>query len=257
MSSPEIASREIERIVAQRKRAERFLRILLPTKIHDAYGSLKEAHEHVDSGRGLLIISNHFGLRDGPQVFSCIPAKDDSMLTKTWTAPIAKHQYPVAHLLDTILHSHLDLKPVVTPDTKRKFPDTRLGQGLKEYVDEAMITLSTGGILVLFPQAERQSYLGVAGEDTKAMSLLVNRTSKAHIDNYVILPIGFSMSGVTDYEKAKGPNIGKTYDVSVGRLWTKEEMLSDARCSGLSIDGWAFGQLEPLVPAAYKTTVTT
>jgi hypothetical protein len=252
MSLSETSPRDLEKIVAQRKSAERLLRILLPTRISDEHGSLPCAHEWVKSGNGLVIISNHFSLRDGPQVFSAIPAKDDIMRQRTWTSPVAQHQYPITRFIDMVLHTHLQIRPVVTPDAHRKHPEMRLGQGLREYVLTATETLKSGGILVLFPQAERQPTLGTVDESATSMSLLINRTTKTDVDNYFVLPIGFGISGVEDYSQVRGANIGKTYDVSIGRLWAKNEMVSDAARSGISLDAWAFGQLRQLVPNAYK-----
>ena len=173
------------------------------------------------------------------------------MRSKTWTAPIAKHQYPVANFVNTLLQTHLDLKPVVTPDTKMKHPETRLGQGLKEYIDAATETLSSGGILVLFPQAQRQPFLGTADNTTNTMSMLINRMTKVNVENYVILPIGFGIEDAERYEKSKTANVGEMYNVSIGKLWTREEMLDDVRQLGITLDGWAFRQLEPLVPITY------
>ena len=252
MSLSETSPKDLERIVAQRKSAERFLSVVLPTRISDEYDSLPQAHEWVLSGNGLLIISNHFSLRDGPQVFAAIPAKDDVMRQRTWTSPVAQHQYPITRLIDSALHTHLQIRPVVTPDAHRKHPEMRLGQGLREYVMTATETLHDGGILVLFPQAERQPHLGTADENTMSMSLLINRTTKSEVNDFFVLPIGFGIQGIEDYSKVHGANIGKTFDVSIGRLWAKSEMINDATNSGISLDAWAFSKLRQLVPDAYK-----
>jgi len=250
MQSPETLSTET--IVRDRKSAERFVRIFFPTHVTDKNKSRAQAHERVVSGEGLVVISNHIALRDGPQIFISVPAQDEVMIAKPWTSPIADHQYLVVAFLNRLLRAHINLKPVVTPDTKDKYPNRELGKGFIPYIRASKETLSEGGILVIFPQVMRKDHLGQPDETMTAMSTLIEFMTKIHQTNFSVLPMGFGLPEGTDYSKATGLNMFTTYDVSIGKLWSYQAMIDDAANAKISLDTWAFDQLRPLVPVSHR-----
>jgi len=226
---------------------------LYPAEILDTYHGLADAGELVSAGHGLLLVGSHFSLRDGPGAFLYVAGQNDALIDKPWEAPVARHIATVARLANWVLGAQIDLKPVVTASTKNKprYRHLHRGEGLRDYIISATDTLKRGGVVALFPQATRMSYLPEPDEYDKAMEFLMLRTSRAGVNDFGILPVGFGIEGARDYKKLTGFNIRKTYKINIGKLWTKNEALQMADETQRSMDGWAVDQLKLLVPENY------
>ncbi len=231
------------------------LRKLFPAVIDDSYHGLANAGELVTAGHGLVLLGTHFSLRDGPGMFLYVASQNDALIDKPWEAPVAKHIATAARLANWVFGAQIDLNPVVTESSKKKprYRHLHQGEGLRDYIISATETLDRGGIVTLFPQSTRVPYLMEPGKYDKAMELLMMRTSRAGVNDFGILPVGFGIEGDHDYKKVTGFNIRKTYTINIGKLWTKQDALQMAEETQRSMDGWAIDQLRQLVPENYRT----
>ena len=118
-------------------------------------------------------------------------------------------------------------------------------------MEDAVKTLRNGGIVVITPQATRLPYLKEPGKHDIAMALLINRTTKAGVNDFGILPVGLSISGVTDYTPYSGLNPGVRYKVDIGSLWLKSAALQSAKKAEWTLDKWTFEQLNEWLPPDY------
>lgn len=255
MQSPERKPSGNPQLGEHRRKVVDVLRMLYPAHITDSYHGLVDAGELVAAGHGLLLVGSHFSLRDGPGVFLYVAAGNDALIDKPWQAPVARHIADVARLANRFFGAKIDLKPVVTASTmkKPKYHHMHRGQGLRDYINSATETLRQGGVVALFPQATRMSYLPEPGEYDKAMEFLMTRTTKAGVKDFGILPVGFGLEGDEDYKKRTGLNIGVTYEVTIGKLWLRNDALQSAEDTKRSLDGWIIDQLKQLVPDNYRT----
>lgn len=253
MQSIESKTSDNPRLAENRRNAAKCLGRHFPAETSDSYHGLVDAGKLVAGGHGLLIVVNHFSYRDGPGVFVYVAAQSDAMIDKPWLAPVARHISDVTRLINRVLGTQIDLKPVVTASTmnKPRFRHMHRGQGLRDYMISATETLQRGGIVALFPQATRMSYLPEPDEYDKAMEFLMKRTTKAGVNDFGILPVGFGVKGVEDYTELRGLNWDKTYEVNIGKLWLKNDVIQSAEDMQRSLDGWGMDQLKQLVPENY------
>ena len=237
-----------------RRKVPEWVRKHFPAEISDSYHGLADAGELVASGHGLVLLGTHFSLRDGPGMFLYVASQNDAMIDKPWVAPVARHITEIARLANWVFGARIDLKPVVTASTmeKPRFHHLHRGEGLRDYIISATDTLKRGGVVALFPQSTRVPYLKEPDEYDKAMEFLMSRTSRAQVNDFGILPVGFGVEGVQDYKKLRGLNPGVKYTINVGKLWTKTEALEMAHETQRSMDGWAIDQLRQLVPENYR-----
>lgn len=118
-------------------------------------------------------------------------------------------------------------------------------------MEDAVETLRNGGIVVIAPQATRLPYLKEPGIHDIAMALLIRGTTKAGVNDFGILPVGFSIKGITDYMPHSGLNVGVRYKVDIGSLWLKNAALQSAKKAGWTLDKWTFERLKELLPPDY------
>jgi hypothetical protein len=191
--------------------------------------SVNKAKEILGGGNGLIIVINHFSLRDPPQAVNEI-FHHAVMNSKKIITPIAYHMdKDMYHWLGKIID--VVLKPIVTKSTINEGTpnDRELNDGMKEYFDESMELLKKGGIVVLTPQGTRLPHLGQP--DNPTIGTFMATANKNGLDRYAFLFIGFGIKGADDYsdKKIKGLNLSRKYTVNIGTCLTREEILAEAQ----------------------------
>ncbi|MFA6512511.1 MAG: hypothetical protein WCV86_05320 [Patescibacteria group bacterium] len=214
-------------------------------------GSWDEANDFVRQGKGLLVVANHPTLLDGPRIVSLLMVNPE-FRGKRIVVPVAQHQFAVSEMLNKITGAELELISVVTPDTIRKKPElASLGkQGLFEYGRRAGEVLFQGGIVILFPQAERRPRIGEAQNTDKSVKIIMRIGENKGID-FGVLPVGITIPGV-DPEKARGLNIGRKAILRVGNAFSRDELRDTAKVTGISTDAVVYRNLQVLVDEDYR-----
>ena len=222
---------------------------ILPCTIVDEERGLDTAEALLCEGYGLLVIMNHFSLRDAPQALVLL-CRSRVMRQREIVAPVALHQYR-RHMTPVRLCAALfdiRLSPVVTPRTDpHLYNAAALRHTLKSYIAGATSVLQSGGIVLLAPQAGRESQLGAPAGHPVAQ--LLRRLPASEVPKVALMFVGFGISGEDDYslQNAGGVNLGRHYQASVGATVTVQQALQEA--GGLRrVDEWAFSRLRPLVP---------
>lgn len=144
------------------------------------------------------------------------------------------------------------MAPLATGETlkKQKYKDLSTTTGLFEYIKEAISVLKDGGIVMMSPQTTREISLSDVPQSRPLASLLI-KTSRLE-NGIAIMFVGIGIKGVVDYTspKIRGFNLGKTYEVTVGSSYTKEE--AQEKAGGIKqVDAWAFSELAKVVPESY------
>ena len=213
-------------------------------------------------GYGSLIVLNHFSKGD-PQRIIFTVAASPVLRDRPIIAPIGVHQYkgwnnPLYGLMG------LTVYPITTTDTedyvnrhpeeKPKYQQALTRKGYAEllngYYNHAIDTLSTGGVVILFPQGGRRSSLDNV---TTAVSSLINRTNRAGVDRFAVMFMGVGMKGLENYqdEGIRGLNMGSVYEFTPGRVLTKVELTGEARERGITVDQLTLEELKLVVPPSY------
>lgn len=227
------------------------IRGLIPARlVHDS-GGLQRAETLASTGYGLLVLMNHFSLRDGLQVLHFLYGSE-VLRRRVTLAPAASHHLegsPFPVLADSV---GVRLLPVASPEAVARH-GLAPGSGTSPlvYAREAIATLQAGGIVLLAPQAGRRPVLGEP--QMHPVSLLLAQALRQRVRDVALLFIGLGISGVTDYalDKVGGFNPGRRYEICVGYTFTLVEAL-EAAGKLRQVDAWAYRQLRNWVPATYR-----
>lgn len=194
------------------------------------------------------VLINHFSKGDFPQLTLSVIFDRHILRGRRFLAPIAYHQYREAKGPAAMFG--VELAPLITDDTVKYLE--KHGQAIPKrrtafsaYLRKAKEVLDQGGIVALAPQAGRRPNL----EETatgRPIEALLGRTD----NNVVLLPIGFGLRGVKDYADARGYNLFKRYQMQIGRVFTKEELMFAAN-GDESIDQLVVDLLRQVVPDSY------
>lgn len=240
---------------------------VLRSKTIDNNHSIDRAKEILRNGKGLIVIINHFSLKDPPQAVSEV-LHHTVMGSKKIITPIAYHMN--SGILRKILNIYgVTLKPIVTNNTVKegKSNGHELNDGMAEYFSESMELLKEGGIIVLAPQGTRMSHLGEPDPKNLAIGALMAATKKNGIGNKcAIVVMGLGIKGVDDYSQKKEVNLFSKYTVNIGACLTFEEVLAEAEKmaeeSGETlkklrdplrfVDKVVYRELRKIVPDNYK-----
>ncbi len=214
---------------------------------------VSEAETMLEQGYGLIVIMNHFSLRDPLQILSWL-FRNQTAGRRPITGPIAYHMLgtPIQFMTDRL---RIQICPVVTAKTIELEGNThRPGAGIREYLDAALETLCVGGILLLAPQGGRKSRLGKPVG--RPLGNIVAHARRRDASNFALLCVGLGLPDVVDYSRKKvgGLNLLQAYDLRVGQPITISEALEKA--GGIKmIDAWIFDRLSELLPPQYGDPV--
>jgi hypothetical protein len=209
------------------------------------------AEDILKSGKGILVVANHPTLADGPLLISLL-FRNPYFRERKFSVPVAHHQSGVSNLINDITGSDMELINIVTPDTVKKHPEmaSQQGKGLISYVNSAIDTLGKGGIVVLFPHAERRPRVGIPQNSDVATELLTRKAEHNNID-YGILPLGISVPGVSP-ELVNGLNLGRKYLIKSGEVITGKALRDRCKSDKTTADHIIYSVFSQLVPPEYR-----
>jgi len=209
------------------------------------------AENILKSGKGILVVANHPTLADGPLLISLL-FRNPYFRELKFAVPVAYHQSKVSNLINDITGSNMELINIVTPDTVKKHPEmaSQQGKGLISYVSSAIDTLSNGGVVVLFPHAERRPRVGIPKNSDVATELLTRKAERNNLD-YGILPLGISVPGVSP-ESVNGLNLGRKYLIKSGEIITGKELRELCKADNTTADHIIYSVFSQLVPPEYR-----
>lgn len=240
----QMARADLERLVASTP----FLRseIVNPERLEAAREILRE-------GMGLCIVANHFSQGETVLIYQ-IPFRDPELRKRKVVAALAAHQkrFFMDPLSDDL---GVTVKYIITKETVRRAkkkgkPIPVENEGAREFMNDALKTLSEGGIAIIFPQATRRETLYHADNPRTIGTLMAH--SKKNKVRLGFLFVGVDLAKeVEDYSKVRGFNFFKKYRLTIGNTLTDEELLAKAGGKLGNVDKIAYKQLESLVSPKY------
>lgn len=218
-----------------------------------------ESAKEILSEMGLVLVLNHFSRKETAQVFQ-IPFRDKEFRKRKILASVAKHQKlffmdPLSRLLG------VDLRYIVTEETVRRaerkgrsIPNKN--EGAVKFMDDALETLSGGGIMILFPQATRRETL-YSPDNPRTIGVFMARAKRNGV-RMGFMFVGVDLDGdVDDYSKVDGYNWRKKYKLTIGNSITDEDLLAQAGDRLGEVDKVAYKELEGLVSPKYANLKDT
>lgn len=223
--------------------------LVFPCRVIDPTAGLLQAEALVAQGYGLIILINHFSLRDALQVV-CLVGRGRTLRKRPFLAPVAAHQTgALLSLLSGLLG--IELQPLVTPDTAKRTGRTANRRlYIAAYLEQALSCLVSGGVLLVAPQGGRRPRL--ERPKGRPLGILLAEAQRQHVHDIALLFVGLGLPHEASYatRRSRGFNLFRRFDVRVGEAMTVADALSLAG-SRRQIDAWAFAMLRRLVPAAY------
>lgn len=226
-------------------------------------GGLKRAEDLNEEGYGLIMLILHFSRRDPMQAMNEIIRS--KMRDREISGPIAAHQ--TVHGIATWIARRMgiNMDTVVTKQTNEKAringkPERMVGYGSLKYMRNAKEALLNGGVMVVAPQATRETTLEYDGQKTVGglLNFAVLRPGNEKVAMHFV---SFGIDGTDDYGEKSGFNLRDKYQVTHGPTFTVEEALAEAaklsqdendEDAGINnIDRFVFDQLAQISPAAY------
>lgn len=241
-------------LVARRKAALKIGHIPLPCETKYLDGGIERACKLLSEGYGLIVLYNHFSIRDSLHIAGDVLFAHRVMNSNEIRTPLALHQSKdvINKALETVLDFHMS--PLATGETlkKQKYKDLSPTTGFREYLADGVATLEKGGSLMMSPQTTRKDRLSEEPQSRPLATLFLKIESKKLENGIAILFVGIGIQGVTDYSTPgiRGFNLRKKYEVTVGPCYTKEEAVALAGGKKL-VDVWAFSELAKVVPPSY------
>lgn len=199
---------------------------ILRAETTDSNHSIDKTRELLKNGYGLIVIINHWSLKDPPIIIDELFRLED-FRNRMIVVPIAYH------MDSSILRKFFKIngvtsKPIVTENTvtKGKNNGRELNDGMIEYLDESIKLLKNGGIVVMAPQGTRMSHLGEPNKTT--VGTFMAKARGKGLENYAFLIVGLGIKDVDNYSKKSGLNLLNKYTVKFGPCLTGEEVLTEA-----------------------------
>ncbi len=241
-------------ILHHREKLPSMLTHLLPYEIMHVNSGLDMAEELLRQtpAWGLVVAFNHYSLRDFADMARVL-ATSPIIRERPVLVPIAFHQHNPA-VAKIGAYFDLAFRPIVIRDTvnRPRHAHLRRGQGLAEYVQDAASVLAAGGVVPISLQEGRRSKLGVP--EVPTLSFFLKNMERKAVERLAVLFTGLGLKGETDYSRpgVNKFNLGRLVEAKIGRVFTKAEAVASASAAGQSLDQWAYSQILPLVPAAYR-----
>jgi hypothetical protein len=226
--------------------------VTLPCQFHVDDQHVAEAETILEQGNGLIILMNHFSMRDALQVTSWL-FRHRVASRRRIVAPVAFHQDGfVIRVMSNLVA--IELCPIVTSRTEELGAGgKRRGSGIRDYLNTAVETLKHGGMVLVAPQGSRKSQLGEpVGHPVGNIISWAKRKGAQNLGTWCF---GLGITGATSYDKKKvsGSNFFRRFDLRIGKPYIAEEAIEIA--GGIDmVDTWVFDQLAELVPEAYRGT---
>lgn len=240
---------------------------VLRSEVTDNDHSIDRAKAILRNGNGLIVVINHFSLKD-PLLAVIEVFRNTIMGSRKIITPIAYHMdRSIFRKIGGV--NGVTFMSIVTKNTMKegKNNDRKLNDGMLEYLAKSVELLKRGGIVVLAPQGTRMSQLGEPDPKNLAIGALMAATKKNGVDNKcAIIVMGLGIKGVDDYSQKKGINLLSKYTVNIGDCLTFEEVLTEAekmaeesgetlkklRSPLRFVDKVVYEKLREIVPQNYK-----
>jgi hypothetical protein len=223
---------------------------LLPGRIQANAGGLQRAGFLASRGMGVLVLINHFSLRDGLDSFRLL-FTNPALRQLPMLAPAASHLIDRRVRLLTALFA-VEVSPITSPEAVANLglaPSS--GDNALAYSQAAITRLRGGGVVLVAPQAGRRPCLEPPA-GMRPVSLLLAQAQRKRVTDFCLLFVGLGLAGATAYnlETTGGLNLGQHYELRLGEAYTFDEAVAVAG-SVRQVEEWAYEQLAGLVPAAY------
>jgi hypothetical protein len=223
---------------------------MLPGRIIANGGGLQRAGFLASRQMGVLVLINHFSLRDGFDTFRLLFAHP-ALRRLPMLAPAASHLIDRRLQLLAALFA-VELKPITSPEAVANLGlPAESGENALAYSQAAIARLGAGGLVLLAPQAGRRPCLEPP-QRMRPVSLLLAQAQRKRVTDFCLLFVGLGLAGAASYslETTGGLNLGQRYELRLGEAYTFDEVV--ALAGGVrQVESWAYGQLAGLVPAAY------
>jgi hypothetical protein len=221
--------------------------------------SLNTMEKLVKNDYGIIAAYTHFCREDGIVAVyagTILPW----FLDKKIHSPVARHMYEDNEKLfkaSKVIFG-ISSTPLTIEDTLEyeEYKNALLGDGKIEHLRRTIDTISNGGYVPLSLQRGRRPYLG---QPADTLSKTIEALDRKKLNKYAIIFFGFSMDGVENYSTVKDIffNIkdiinGKNKLIlTVGNIFTKDQMMNTVQNDCKFIDQWAFNELAYVSPDAY------
>lgn len=215
---------------------------VFPSEVRDPNGSLQRAEQLLDEGYSLAVATRHFSNAD----FFVLAGtyRRNSSITQNGDGerhiiiPLAYHmQGPGAKGLFEFFG--VTAKTIVTEETvkkgKNKNPsgkELKEGYGFLGYAKTSADELEHGGLVFMAPSATRRALH--EPWEKKPIEVLVNLTEQSN--KTAFMTVGLDMVRANDYAKRRGYNLFRKFIVTMGPLYTKQQLLEEAEQRGISVD---------------------
>ncbi len=208
---------------------------------------------------GLCIIANHFSKKD-VQIYQ-IPFMDPELRKRKITAPYAIHQRK--SYIDAICRlAAIEIKYLVTDETikiakEKGNPIPKKNEGVSEFMQDAIDTLSERNIVVIFPQGSRREVL--TSEDNpnpRTIGTLMAIANKRNV-RMGFLFVGIDLAEeVDDYSEVSEYNWRKKYKLTIGNTLSDKQLIAQAGGKLGDVDNVVYKELEGLVSPKYAGVVS-
>jgi len=227
--------------------------VIFPCRIYGEEQYLANIEQILEKDNGMIVLLNHFSLRDAVQVF-CWLFGNPAANRRRIVAPVAYHQHGlIVDIISSLLA--IDLQPIVTARTVQLgYGDKARGAGMRDYLNAATSTLDDGDIVLLAPQGGRKNRLGEPVGHP--VGIIITHASRSQIHNFGILCVGVGLKGATDYDRktVSGKLLFRWFEMRIGAPASVEQVVEEA--GGVDqVDTWVFEQLGELVPPAYRDSL--
>ena len=230
---------------------------LFPIGYTDPYRTMDRLCEHLESGGSAVGVSTHPSLEDVLRVFKFY-FQWPEIRERRFGGPAAVHQMKLINLFSKPVSA--ETAPVVTEhsiDNKRKkhkepYDRITISRYLRGYNNLIIDILGNNGLLIVASQADQAPILKPPEKDP--VKVVLDRITKANLQNVLIIPMGFEIEGIEDYSKVRHVTAKRsTYVFHVGKSYTSTELLAISEDRKMTPDYFIYIQQRQLVPPAYRS----
>lgn len=250
-------------ILEKRAKYRKLLAPLLRTDIKlPAENGFQEARQHIEHGGGLILYAPHIDQIDPLAAYLPLFDMAEAFRNAPLIYPLALHQgklfgisvpkFTESRGVSTNLivtestirkrtqklerkisiaenspfYSSEEAREQAIEKLKDKYPTLKKNDGFEDFAASAETALRNGGVVYSPVQPERASKLETPEE--KPLGRLAMLIKRRRIQNVGILVVGMDVDHPNGYMKARGLNLGKRHEVTIGPFFTLEDAVLKA-----------------------------